>query len=855
MPVTGFISRSACRGRRPSSCASYVVQSRPALVGQLLKSRDVARFIVAPSGYGKSYLALEYAETMRSWLHTFWVNAQSPCFVRELDAGVLTSYIFELDSEASLVVIDDLPTLDAGCQSLLSSEIDALLSRGCEVIVTCVPTCDTLGAYQPDRLVMRSSSLLLSDEELDDIRSPEERLRRSASKVGAAQRVPLLAWAREGERGRQFVQGVLAEELPGDLLFVAASALVLHKGRLSELLELGSLEKHVFQEMADDYPHLGIDAESDSFEAPLVVVDELAGPVQKSLGRLVASTPYEAVEQLVRAWASALLSHGEAVRACEVVQKLCPHGRRAAWLLDNAIELVRHACFLTSLRLITSLGNCGGEQRLQLDAFEALCRRVLGDEAGAIQCANRCAFNGRSPEDARTLGLLLLARLNGGELTRRACDVLADRDGDEASDPCQLPTGELLTRAWQAQVKGGADLAQVWMRYYEAGVNDDVLCICASWYFSLYDDSEHMPQQDELLACRQIERYVRNGLSSVVQQKAVDYYLASAGLSMEDAHKYGLAFEGGPLDTASLIALRQVEMDIVSQRRYFEEDARIEQARRNDWVTTHPASLSSLNTPGKVDLPERSIPVLTLKMFGCFEASIGGVPLEHDRFKRQNSRVLLVLLAVNQGREVSRDVIAEKMWPRSSIKVARKNFYSAWSHLRKALSLPDGTCPYLVRHRYGCSLDGRLVHSDVERLNAICRELLFGVPNIDHWSLLFAEIDRDFSSDLMPAEEDNVFITQARNDLRTRLVDALVAATESIIVADAPQWGVWFARAALSHDDTREDAYVALMRAQIAVNQRTAAMMTYLKCRRVLSEKLGIDPSPETTALYESLLE
>ena len=32
-------------------------------------------------------------------------------------------------------------------------------------------------------------------------------------------------------------------------------------------------------------------------------------------------------------------------------------------------------------------------------------------------------------------------------------------------------------------------------------------------------------------------------------------------------------------------------------------------------------------------------------------------------------------------------------------------------------------------------------------------------------------------------------------------------------------------------------------------------MMTYLSCRRALSKHLGIDPSPETRALYESLLE
>ena len=45
------------------------------------------------------------------------------------------------------------------------------------------------------------------------------------------------------------------------------------------------------------------------------------------------------------------------------------------------------------------------------------------------------------------------------------------------------------------------------------------------------------------------------------------------------------------------------------------------------------------------------------------------------------------------------------------------------------------------------------------------------------------------------------------------------------------------------------------MRAQIANSQRTAAMLTYHKCRRVLAEQLGMDTSPETTALYKSLLD
>ena len=199
--------------------------------------------------------------------------------------------------------------------------------------------------------------------------------------------------------------------------------------------------------------------------------------------------------------------------------------------------------------------------------------------------------------------------------------------------------------------------------------------------------------------------------------------------------------------------------------------------------------------------------------------------------------------------------MAQMLWPDTADEMARRNFYTAWSKLRKALSLPDGTCPYLVRHQFGCSLEARYVQCDIVRLNEICRQLLFGRPDFKGWAALYSEIDRDFSNEFLPSESSEEVIEQVRNDCRARLVDALVSATQSVIDGGNTQLALWFARSAVGHDETREDAYVALMRAQIANSQRTAAMLTYHKCRRVLAEQLGMDPSPETTALYKSLLD
>lgn len=210
---------------------------------------------------------------------------------------------------------------------------------------------------------------------------------------------------------------------------------------------------------------------------------------------------------------------------------------------------------------------------------------------------------------------------------------------------------------------------------------------------------------------------------------------------------------------------------------------------------------------------------------------------------------------VNQGHDLSRDRIMKLLWPDSHMERARNNFYATWSRLRTALSMPDGTCPYLIKRQYGIRLDASLLSSDVAELDRVCRALLFNRPGRGGWGHLFSQIEDSFSSDLLPGDEGCELLDDLRSDCRTRLVDALVTASGKLVEAGEVRQGLWFARAALSRDKSREDAYAAVMRAQIASLQRSAALETYFSCRKFLSNDLGIDPSAETMRLYHSIID
>ncbi len=59
----------------------------------------------------------------------------------------------------------------------------------------------------------------------------------------------------------------------------------------------------------------------------------------------------------------------------------------------------------------------------------------------------------------------------------------------------------------------------------------------------------------------------------------------------------------------------------------------------------------------------------------------------------------------------------------------------------------------------------------------------------------------------------------------------------------------------LHHAPLREDAHRAAMRAYYQLGQRNTALQQYQRCREIIHQELGIEPTEETTDLYRAILE
>ncbi len=878
-----FLEAAACRGRRPERVAAQRRFFRPDLIAKLLRERHVARFLVAPDGFGKSSLACEYADTVFSFEHVFWINGKSPCFLRDLDRGDIAARLRGLDSAPFLAVFEDVPRLDAERAACFSHAVDDLLDAGEEVLATCVPTSDAYARSHRDRTKLDAAGLLLTEAEcaLAPAGAGADRGFRAEA---PAERVACLWWG--SDDGTQLLAGVGREELPGDAALALVAMLALQEGGWSDLEAFlpAGMGKDLIDLLEGGYPFLGIDRHAERYRAARFPMRAVAAAFDGSFDVLAARSLFDGRDALACRLADALVARAEGGRACDLMETVASKAACASWLSRHRRTLLEGACLKPAHDLCAFAGRTRGAERLSLGVAEAWRLAALGDGERACAIAQRVAFADAAPADDRAFALAVVMACGGadarlrarrtakGLLQAREASLRAARGGAEEHAGAEGAGASDNAAFWApllaVMVALGAGLpaaADAWLAAREGGADEGALSMGAALLFNAAagggDAGGKNAREGGAGACEaalgEAARFVRERLGAATEAEApLGFFAAAAARALDRAAAQG-ALQGAPaLPPAGARAARQVEASVLEQRAAYRKEAQEHRRRREDYCTTHlNAFRDDRRSRGGPAPSLAGAPLLRVNLFGGFEAWVGDEPVDPQRLRRQKARTLLALLVLNRGKEITRDRLAQALWPDSKLESARKNLYSIWSQLRRALATPDGACPYLVRSQSGCRLDARLVDSDVARFEALCRSLLFSGAPTEAWESMFAQVSDGFSDDLLPGESACELIVHTRDEYRVRLVDALVAASARLVEAGEVRGGLWFAREALKRDASREDAYTALMEAQIAAGQRTAALETYFACRQYLANELGIDPSVRTVQLYRDIIE
>ncbi|MFN2625877.1 MAG: AAA family ATPase, partial [Mycobacteriales bacterium] len=247
---------------------------------------------------------------------------------------------------------------------------------------------------------------------------------------------------------------------------------------------------------------------------------------------------------------------------------------------------------------------------------------------------------------------------------------------------------------------------------------------------------------------------------------------------------------------------------------------------------------------------------LDLTFFGVPRMHRDGQPVEVDTRK---ATALAAYLAVT-GTPHSRDALAALLWPDYPQVRARAALRRTLSVLNKATG---GACLLLSRATVG--LDPDAVHVDVWEFERLvdataahphppadtcpdCVSPLHAAATVyeGHFLQGFALRDSPEFDDWQAYQDERY--RQRLAHVLERLVSARVAMGDlAAATADGRRW--------LSLDALHEPAHQRLIQLYAWSGDRGAATRQYRECVRILDEELGVPPLPETTALYEAVLE
>lgn len=206
---------------------------------------------------------------------------------------------------------------------------------------------------------------------------------------------------------------------------------------------------------------------------------------------------------------------------------------------------------------------------------------------------------------------------------------------------------------------------------------------------------------------------------------------------------------------------------------------------------------------------------------------------------------LLKTLIALGGRDVREEQLADILWPHTEGDIAHRDLATTLHRLRKliqndkAITLRGGR---LALEPHYCWVD------------AWAFEQLLGKAEISHSPQLIEQALGLYKGHFLENDTEP-YIISLRERLRSKFVRYVGEMGRHL--ERSGEWekaGDWYSEG-LKAESLAEELYRRLMLCYQQLGRRAEAVEVYHRCRKTLSMVLGIRPSAQTEAVYESLME
>jgi len=228
---------------------------------------------------------------------------------------------------------------------------------------------------------------------------------------------------------------------------------------------------------------------------------------------------------------------------------------------------------------------------------------------------------------------------------------------------------------------------------------------------------------------------------------------------------------------------------------------------------------------------------------------LGPVVIESDDCQLgklpKKARALVAFLAAQKGQAVSRERLADLLWPYQGSEQARHSLRNCLLELRKALGREAG--PHLAADFASCRIQHAVVDlGDFERLSRSQDRC-----ELEAAAALYRG---DFLADFYIASEPFQEWLAAERDRTLEVIcDVLHRLSAQQVAAGDHEAAVQSGRRLVMLDPLSEFGQRALIRAYARAGRRGEALRQYKSCVETLKRELGVAPDAETQALASTI--
>lgn len=254
---------------------------------------------------------------------------------------------------------------------------------------------------------------------------------------------------------------------------------------------------------------------------------------------------------------------------------------------------------------------------------------------------------------------------------------------------------------------------------------------------------------------------------------------------------------------------------------------------------------------------------LSISLLGLFQLEMDNQNIT-DTLRTAKERALLAYLTVESDRSHTREVLAELLWPEKPEGVARTNLRQALLGVRRAIGDRDLAKPYLIvddetilfnRYQpYWLDTEAFITHiqSTFTHSHKSLETCLYCAQHLQAAVDLYRG---DFmeGSLLLDSPGFQEWVVFHREQYVRYLLSALQTLSDYFRLVGKFELAYKYAYRLVNLDPLDESAQRRLMVVLAMSGKRAAALEQFHTCRRVLQSELGVEPSIETTTLYEKI--